>query len=141
MSAHKPPDSAAPESLDALFDRIETQVEAEQGWRARLREMSRSRAGVLAVGLMLGLAGGWFYFAPRTDLQHYPAARWAIELCALGLLAASAGWTFVRPLSESQPSLSAVRFRMLAHLVVAAAIRQAGVVLSQPVVSTTPSSG
>jgi hypothetical protein len=122
MSAPKAPDSTSPESLDALFERVAEDVAAEQGLRARMRGLSRSQAGMLVVGLGLGLVGGWLAFAPRADFSHYPMLRLLLETGALALLAASAGWSFVTPLSRAEPSANRLRIRMLAHLLVAVAI-------------------
>ena len=122
MSARQVPDSTPPESLDALFDRVIDEVEAESGLGAKIRELSRTRAGMLLVGLALGLVGGWGAFSPRADLAHYPLVRLFLETGALALLAASAGWSFVTPLSQAEPSPSRLRARMVAHLLVAAAI-------------------
>ncbi len=122
MTSSPSPQETPDEGLDVLFEQIRSEVEAETGWLAKMRELSRSRAAALVIGLVLGSAGGWLLFAPRADMSHYPVIRLAVEFGALILLAASAGWTFVRPLSQAQPRPNAIRLRMVAHLVVAAAI-------------------
>ena len=122
MSTPKASDSTVYEGLDALFDRVVEDVESERGLRATSRQLSRSRAGMLVAGLGVGLVGGWVAFSPRADLSHYPLFRLFLETGALALLAASAGWSFVSPLSRVEPSASRLRARMLAHLLVAAAI-------------------
>lgn len=97
---------------DRLLAGMRTRLEAERGWRGRLRSLSTRRRVGFGIATLAALALVVGILVPRSDLDAYPTGLLAASAAALVVLAILSTLALLRPL-QLRP-LSARRAVLLA---------------------------
>lgn len=106
LEQRAPAPSASEPALDALFDQLQADVEADSDWRGALRSLPSNRRRALVVGTALVLGVGFGVLSPRPDFAVYPLTRMVVLVTGFVL---GTAWLGARAVGTGRAPLAASR--------------------------------